>query len=53
MNKISQETIKKAALSHRESLRRSLTTRLEAAKARGDKKLVEQLQAEASYLNLN
>ncbi|MGV2829051.1 arginine synthesis PII-interacting regulator PirA [Myxosarcina sp. GI1(2024)] len=53
MNIINQETLNQAALSHRESLRRSLSIRLEAAKARGDEKLVQQLQAEANYLNLN
>ncbi|WP_172657251.1 hypothetical protein [Myxosarcina sp. GI1] len=53
MNKISQETVNQATLSHRESLRRSLTNRLEAAKARGDEQLIQQLQAEAKYLNIN
>ncbi len=52
MNKKHQETLKNAYLSHRESMRRSLNARLEMAKANGNNKLVQQLEAEAKYLHL-
>lgn len=48
-----QETFKKAALSYRQSLRRSLELRLESARATGNDKLIRQLEAEANYLHLN
>jgi hypothetical protein len=41
-----------AAVSHRESLRRSLEHRLEVARNNGDENLVKQLEQEASYLHL-
>ena len=53
MNKNRQETIKNAAINYRQSLKRSLQLRLEAARAAGNDKLVRQLQAEANYLHLN
>jgi hypothetical protein len=48
-----QEILQQAAINHRESLRRSLQQRLEAARARGDQRLIGQLEAEASYLRIN
>ena len=52
MNNKRKETIKNASLTHRESMRRSLNNRLEAARANGNDKLVKQLEAEAKYLHL-
>ena len=52
MNNKRQEILKTAHLSHRESMRKSLNSRLEAARAKGDDKLVRQLEAEAKYLHL-
>ena len=52
MNKKRQEILTQAALNHRESLRKNLHTRLEAARAKGDNKLIRQLEAEANYLHL-
>ena len=52
MNNKRQETLKSAHLSHRESMRKSLNIRLEAARANGNEKLVKQLEAEAKYLHL-
>jgi hypothetical protein len=48
-----QEILKQAAINHRESIRRNLQQRLEAARARGDEKLIRQLEAEASYLHIS
>lgn len=53
MNKNRQEILKQAAVSHRESLKRSLEHRLEVARASGDERLVRQLEAEASYLHMH
>ena len=52
MNNKRQQVIKNAYSSHRESMRRSLNARLEAARAKGDEQLVKQLEAEAKYLHL-
>ena len=52
MNNKRQDILKNASLSHRESMRKSLNNRLEAARARGDEKLVKQLEAEAKYLHI-
>ena len=52
MNKKRQEILKGATSIHRESMRRSLNNRLEAARANGNDKLVKQLEAEAKYLHL-
>lgn len=52
MNNKRQESLKNANLSHRESMRKSLNSRLEAARVRGDEKLLKQLEAEAQYLHL-
>ncbi len=53
MNKNRQETLKKAALKYRESLRKSLERRLEVARASGNESLIRQLEAEANYLHMN
>lgn len=50
MNKISQETLKQASATHRETLRRQLQHRLEVARLKGDENLVRMLEAEANYL---
>ena len=52
MNINRQETLKNAAASHRNNLRKSLEHRLEVARANGDERLVRQLEAEASYLHM-
>ena len=52
MNKKRQEILQGAALSHRQSMRKSLHNRLEAARANGNSRLVKQLEAEAKYLHL-
>ncbi len=48
-----QETIRKAALNYRQSLKKNLDRRLESARATGNEKLIRQLEAEANYLHLN
>ena len=53
MNKNRQEKLAKAALTYRESLRKNLEHRLEAARAQGNQQLVRQLEAEANYLHMN
>lgn len=52
MNNKRQEMLKNAHLSHKESMRKSLNSRLSAARASGNDKLVKQLEAEAKYLHL-
>ena len=52
MNKKRREILQNASLTHRESMRKSLNTRLEAARAKGNNALVKQLEAEAQYLHL-
>jgi hypothetical protein len=52
MNNNRQEVLRNAKSSHRESMRRSLNVRLEAARANGNERLVKQLEAEAKYLHL-
>ncbi len=52
MHKNRQEILRQATQIHRENLRRSLEHRLEIARAKGDDKLVRQLEAEASYLHI-
>jgi hypothetical protein len=37
---------------HKETLRKNLEHRLEVARSKGDQHLLEQLQQEATYLNL-
>lgn len=53
MNKNRQQLVTKAVSAHRDSLRKNLQHRLEIARAQGNDALVRQLEAEASYLNLN
>lgn len=53
MSKKSQEILTKAASTYRESLRKNLEHRLEAARNQGNDKLVRQLEAEANYLHIN
>ncbi|MFQ4146732.1 hypothetical protein [Chlorogloeopsis sp. ULAP02] len=45
------EAVRKAREAHRESIRRSLQHRLEVARARGDEKLVRQLEEEMRYFS--
>ena len=52
MNNKRKEILKTASNSHRESMRKSLNNRLEAARVKGDEKLIKQLEAEAKYLHL-
>lgn len=53
MNRNHQEKLAKAALTYRESLRKNLEHRLEAARAQGNAQLVRQIEAEANYLHMN
>ncbi|MEL6495229.1 MAG: hypothetical protein AAFQ41_08895 [Cyanobacteria bacterium J06623_7] len=52
MNNKRAKAVKNAYNSHRESMRRSLSARLEAARANGNESLIKQLEAEAKYLHL-
>ena len=52
MNKKRKEVLKNASHTHRDSMKKSLNTRLEAARAQGNDNLVKQLEAEAKYLHL-
>jgi hypothetical protein len=52
MNINRQETLKSAAVAHRENLRKSLEHRIEVARAKGDERLVSQLEKEAHYLHM-
>lgn len=52
MNNKRKNILKTANESHRESMRRSLQTRIEAARVKGNESLVKQLEAEAKYLHL-
>lgn len=45
-------TVSQATEAHRETLRKNLQHRLEVARVQGDQKLIEQLQQEAAYLQL-
>jgi hypothetical protein len=49
MNKNRQQLLKKAAQTHQQNVQRYLQRRIEAARARGDEKLVKILEAEANY----
>jgi hypothetical protein len=53
LNKKRQEKVTQAAETHRDTLKKNLQRRLEAARANGNETLVHQLEAEASYLGLN
>jgi hypothetical protein len=50
MNINRQEVIKNAASAHRQTLLQSLKHRLEIARSKGDDRLIQQLEVEASYL---
>ncbi len=41
-----------SAKAHRENLKKNLEHRLSVARSNGDEKLVQQLEQEATYLNL-
>jgi hypothetical protein len=43
------QPVKKADEAHRQNIQRSVEHRLEVAKAKGDDKLVRQLEAEQAY----
>jgi hypothetical protein len=47
-----QQVLTQAASNHRDSLRKNLEHRLEVARVKGDRDLIRQLEAEASYLDL-
>jgi hypothetical protein len=49
MNRL--EASKKAHEVHRENIRKSLQHRLQVAKAKGDEKLIRQLEAEMKYFS--
>ena len=46
-----QQSFSEAVQTHRQNIHRSLQHRLEVARAKGDEKLVRQLQAESEYYN--
>lgn len=48
-NKKRQEILTKSAATHRENIQRQLQRRLEVAKAKGDRSLIDLLEAEAEY----
>ncbi|HEY9639142.1 MAG TPA: hypothetical protein V6C57_01585 [Coleofasciculaceae cyanobacterium] len=50
MDKNRQQVMTQAAQAHRETLRKNLQRRLEAARAKGDEALIRQLEAEAQYI---
>lgn len=50
MDKTRQEVLKETAQAHRSNLQKNLQYRLEVARAKGDERLVRQLEAEANYL---
>ena len=52
MNNNRQTAIKNAYSNHRQSMRKSLNIRLQAARESGNESLVKQLEAEAKYLHL-
>jgi hypothetical protein len=53
MNKNRNLQTQQAAAAHRDSLKKNLQHRLEVARSKGDETLIRQLEAEASYLNLD
>lgn len=53
MNKNRNLQAQQAAAAHRDSLKKNLQHRIEVARAKGDESLIRQLEAEASYLNLD
>jgi hypothetical protein len=53
MNRNRVKKVQDAAAAHRASLQKNLEHRLEVARAKGDEALIRQLEAEASYLQLD
>jgi hypothetical protein len=53
VNKTRNSKVQNAAAAHRDSLKKNLQHRLEVARAKGDESLIRQLEAEASYLDLD
>ncbi|MGB0563687.1 MAG: hypothetical protein ACPGVO_18085 [Spirulinaceae cyanobacterium] len=53
LNQNRKNLLKNAAANHRDSLRRSLQRRIEAARATGNHDLLRQLEAEADYLGMS
>lgn len=51
MNKNTQQRLEQAAQTHRLNIFKSIQHRLEVAIAKGDEKLIRQLQAEMAYYN--
>lgn len=50
MNKNRQQVLMQTAQTHRETLRKNVERRLDAARAKGDEALIRQLEAEAQYI---
>lgn len=50
LNKNRRETMTQVAAAHRETLRKNIQRRLEAARAKGDDQLIRLLEAEANYI---
>ncbi|MBP0020772.1 MAG: hypothetical protein J7647_24845 [Cyanobacteria bacterium SBLK] len=53
MNNNRKEVLRQAAANHRDSLRKSLQRRMEAARNSGNEQLLKSLEAEAAYLKMN
>ncbi|MEM8641779.1 MAG: hypothetical protein AAGG51_23625 [Cyanobacteria bacterium P01_G01_bin.54] len=53
LNQNRKDLVKNAAANHRNSLRRSLQRRIEAARVAGNDDLLRQLEAEANYLGMS
>jgi hypothetical protein len=50
VNNNRQQVLIKAAEAHRETLRKNIQRRLDAARVKGDETLIRQLEAEAQYI---
>ena len=50
-NRDRQQRSQQAAQTHRASIQKTLQHRLEVARAKGDEKLIRQLEAEIKYYN--
>jgi len=53
MNRSGRSNRDQAVAAHRQTLIQNLQRRVEAARAKGDDKLVAQLKAEGKYLNID
>ncbi|MEB3829718.1 hypothetical protein LKK83_19810 [Phormidium sp. CCY1219] len=51
LNKINQDTVKRAAAAHREAIQKHLQRRMEVARQQGDENLLRMLEAEANYFS--